>query len=416
MAKESDRLRTEGSFIMALYAFDGTWNKQDTDSDNIDENTNVYNFLPFYAPGDPDARGKLEEYKTGVGTRFGEPGRIVGGFFGAGGRDRVHEMVASFAANWKRNAPEDRTVDVIGFSRGAALALHFTNALAAGGKIDNDTIKPSIRFLGLWDVVPSFGLPGIILPEAHAINLGWKLDVPSCVERCYHAMALDERRGAFDVHRLDPENDDYPRIQEWWFRGIHSDVGGGNGNVTRGNIALVWMLQQAHARGLPIDVERIGTLRTNLEAPISHTDFQGRWQDRTILKGDHIHPSAGRLLRRGERATVNVDSGLWFDYSGLLVEEGAQYRVTPDANGRWTDKDKECSASGWPDDNTRSRNIFSWLKDKVLDSRVVGLSKRIADANWFEMVACVSTLARPAAAVGHGQFGQTPWRCPASGP
>src|SRR6187399_1341065 len=102
---------------MALYAFDGTWNKPDTDSDDIDKNTNVYNFLRFYAPGDPEKHAALEEYKTGVGTRYGEAGRIVGGFFGEGGHDRVNEMLLSFAKNWQRNAPEDRTVDVIGFSR-----------------------------------------------------------------------------------------------------------------------------------------------------------------------------------------------------------------------------------------------------------------------------------------------------------
>ncbi|MBA2524839.1 MAG: DUF2235 domain-containing protein [Pyrinomonadaceae bacterium] len=401
---------------MALYAFDGTWNKPDTKSDNIDQNTNVFNFLPFYAPGDAEARDKIEEYEAGVGTRFGAPGRIVGGFFGAGGRDRVHEMVDSFATNWKRNGPEDRTVDVIGFSRGAALALHFCNALTAGVKIDGETVKPAIRFLGLWDVVPSFGLPGIIVPDAHAINLGWKLDVPSCVERCYHAMALDERRGAFDVYRLDPENDDAPRMQEWWFRGVHSDVGGGNGNVERCNIALVWMLQQAHARGLPIDLERIATLRTDFSAPVAHTDFQGRWQDRTILKGDRLHPSAGQTLRRGESKSVNVDCALWFDFSGLLVEEGAQYCFTPDAKGSWIDKNIECDASGWPEEVNRGQKIFGWLKEKVLESRIVGLSKRVPDGNWFEMIACVSTTARPAVAVGHGQFAHTPWRCPASGP
>jgi hypothetical protein len=401
---------------MALYAFDGTWNKPDTDSDGIDENTNVFNFLSFYAPGDADARDKLEEYETGVGTRHGAPGRIVGGFFGAGGRERVHEMVDSFAANWKRNGPEDRTVDIIGFSRGAALALHFANALGAGVKIDGESVKPPIRFLGLWDVVPSFGLPGIVLPDAHAINLGWHLDVPSTVERCYHALALDERRGAFDVHRLDPENDDYPRIQEWWFRGVHSDVGGGNGNTGRCNITLAWMLQQAHTRGLPIDVAKIATLQTDLAAPVGPAGFQGRWHDREVLKGDHIHPSAGRVLAVGESETVNVDSRLRLDYSGLLAEEGAQYRFTPDANGRWTDKTTECDASGWPEDAQRGHSIFGWLKEKVLESRVVGISKRVPDANWFEMIACVGTAVKPAVAIGGGEFAQKPWRCSASGP
>ncbi|MBA3543074.1 MAG: DUF2235 domain-containing protein [Chthoniobacterales bacterium] len=137
---------------MALYAFDGTWNKKDTDSDELDENTNVYNFLQFYASKDADAQRQLEEYKTGVGTRFGAPGRIVGGFFDAGGCDRVREMVDSFASNWLRNGPEDRTVDVIGFSRGAALALHFCNQLARGVSLGEETVnrRSASWVSGMW--------------------------------------------------------------------------------------------------------------------------------------------------------------------------------------------------------------------------------------------------------------------------
>src|SRR5688572_24524871 len=311
---------------MSLYAFDGTWNKPDTDSDELDENTNVYNFLRFYAPGDPEAHEKLAEYKTGVGTRLGKTGRIVGGFFGAGGRDRVHEMVDSFRENWTRNGPEDRTVDVIGFSRGAALALHFCNKLAAGVEVNGQTVKPEIRFLGLWDVVPSFGLPGVLIREANDINLGWDLDVPGCVQHCFHAMALDEHRGAFNVHRLDPENDDAPRIQEWWFRGVHSDVGGGNANVARNNIALLWMLQQAHACGLPIAIDEASKLQFKLDAPVSQGKEQGRSLERILLKGDSVHPSAGRKMAVGDQETTEVDSRLWFDFSGILLEEGAQYR------------------------------------------------------------------------------------------
>jgi hypothetical protein len=402
---------------MALYAFDGTWNKPDSKEDDFDKNTNVYNFLKFYAPDDPETLGKLEEYKEGVGTRLGAGGRIVGGFFGAGGRDRVREMVASFAENWAHNGPEDRTVDVIGFSRGAALALHFCNKLAKGVEVEGEAekIKPKIRFLGLWDVVPSFGLPGIVIPQATDINIGWDLDVPDCVENCFHAMALDERRGAFSVHRLDPENDDAPRIQEWWFRGVHSDVGGGNGNVLLGNISLKWMLQQGQAIGAPIAVDEIAGLKSDDNAKVSPSDKQGRWQDRTVQKGDRFHPSVARKLSAGESATIEVDSKLRFDFSGLLIEEGEKYTFAPDPAGKWKDKSIDCDASGWPPNLNRGRTLFGWFKEKALESHAVGLTRRVPDANWFEMVACVGVSGKPAIAIGHGQFAQNPWRATASG-
>lgn len=402
---------------MALYAFDGTWNKPDTDEDSIDKNTNVYNFLKFYAPGDQEARDKITEYATGVGTRLGAGGRIVGGFFGAGGRDRVREMVASFAENWAHNGPEDREVDVIGFSRGAALALHFCNKLAKGVDVPGEAekVKPKIRFLGLWDVVPSFGLPGILIRTANDINIGWDLDVPSCVEHCFHAMALDERRGAFNVHRLDPENDDAPQIEELWFRGVHSDVGGGNGNVLLGNTSLTWMLEKAQASGLPIALDKVAELKTSADAKVSPSDLQGRWQDRTVNKGDRFHSSAGRELAVGESVEVEVDSKLWFDFSGILVEEGAQYLFTPDPAGRWKDKTIDCDATGWPPDLNRGRTVFGWLQEKILESRAIGLARRVTDANWFEMVAAIGASGKPSVPIGRAQFAQKPWTANASG-
>lgn len=402
---------------MALYAFDGTWNKPDTKEDDFDKNTNVYNFLKFYAPDDLETLSKLEEYKEGVGTRLGAGGRIVGGFFGAGGRDRVREMVQSFAENWAHNGPEDRTVDVIGFSRGAALALHFCNKLAKGVEVpgEPEKVKPKIRFLGLWDVVPSFGLPGILLRGANDINIGWDLDVPGCVEHCFHAMALDERRGAFNVHRLDPENDDAPRIQELWFRGVHSDVGGGNGNVLLGNISLTWMLQQAQAIGLPIATDKIAELKSDANAQVSPSDKQGRWNDRVVNKGDRFHASVGKKLSVGESEEIEVDCKLWFDFSGILIEEGEQYIFEPDREAKWMDKNIECDASGWPPDLNRGRTVFGWLKEKVLESNAVGLTRRVPDANWFEIVACVGASGKPAVPIGRGQHSQNPWTASNSG-
>lgn len=401
---------------MALYAFDGTWNKPDAGEDDIDKNTNVYNFLRFYAADDPETLSKLEEYKAGVGTRLGLGGRIVGGFFGGGGRTRVKEMVDSFRENWAQAGPEDRIVDVIGFSRGAALALHFCNVLAKGVRVGNETVKPLIRFLGLWDVVPSFGLPGIALRTANNINIGWSLGVPDSVEHCFHALALDERRGAFDVHRLDTEHSKGSRIQEWWFRGIHSDVGGGNGNVCRGNISLRWMLEQAHASGLPIALNTARLLGIDIHAPISFGDKQGRSFDRPFYAGDRFHPSAGSKLAAGEEKIVEVNSKRWFDFSGVLVEAGEEYIFTPDPAGKWNDARIECDAKGWPEDLRTGRGFFGRIKEKFLQSKALGRLRRVPEANWFEMVVCIGTCVKPATPIGRGQHAQNSWRAHASGP
>jgi hypothetical protein len=399
---------------MALYAFDGTWNKPDTDADDIDKNTNVYNFLRFYAPDDRESGAKIDEYQAGIGTRLGFPGRIVGGFFGGGGRTRVAEMVDSFAENWKRNGREDRVVDVIGFSRGAALAVHFCNVLARGVAIGPDKIRPPIRFLGLWDVVPSFGLPGVALPIAHNINIGWSLGVPGTVQNCRHAMALDERRGAFDVHRLDTTHEREPHVQEWWFRGVHSDVGGGNGNVRRGNISLVWMIEQARTCGLPLAAEEAARLPRNNAAPISYSTRQGRAGDRTIYEGDRFFPGEFRAMRVGETVQFAVDAQRWFNFSGILVQRSEQYLLTPDPAGKWNDASIPCDASGWPEHLRRSSGMGR-LRAAFLRA-LPGRVRRVPAANWFEMVVCVGTSTKTAAPIGRRQHASSSWTAPAGGP
>lgn len=215
---------------MALYASDGTWNE---DEEAPEQDTNVVHFRDIY-------EGPVE-YRTGVGTRFGAMGHALGGVLGLGGRSRIADMYEALRRNWRQG---DRVIDIVGFSRGAALAVHFANVIGKGGiRLDEGRDEgrgeePSIRFLGVWDIVGSFGLPIDFVIDFHEINIGWTIDrIPACVEHCFHAMALDERRQAFDVTRLNVGNRN-PRIEEVWFRGVHSDVGGGNGNTARNHIAL----------------------------------------------------------------------------------------------------------------------------------------------------------------------------------
>ena len=59
---------------------------------------------------------------------------------------------------------------------------------------------------------------------------------PRVIDAVRHAMALDERRQSFSVTRI-------KGAYEVWFRGAHSDVGGGNGNAGLNAIAAAWMLR-----------------------------------------------------------------------------------------------------------------------------------------------------------------------------
>jgi T6SS, Phospholipase effector Tle1-like, catalytic domain len=237
---------------MALYAFDGTWNTE-KDAGRYDLNTNVVRFKDLYA-------GPKFFYK-GLGTRHGAIGKFFGGAFGVGGHNRIEaaktDMARQFAAG-------DRDIDIVGFSRGAALAVHFANVIGDSGITVNGVREnPQVRFLGVFDVVAAFGIPIDIGLSFNRINLGYKLGLSKAVKHCYHALALDESRKAFRPTRV-------REGCEVWFRGVHSDVGGGNNNHALNDITLRWMLRKAIATGLPMVTDCVGTscTRINLDGTI----------------------------------------------------------------------------------------------------------------------------------------------------
>ena len=259
---------------MALYAFDGTWNDE-KDAGRYDLNTNVVRFKDLYD-------GPKFFYK-GVGTKHGTLGKFFGGAFGVGGHDRIdaaqRDMEKQFAAN-------DHIVDIVGFSRGAALSVHFANVVADEGVVVNgQKFSPQIRFLGVFDIVAAFGIP-INLPgiNANRINLGYKLTLPKAVKFCYHALALDEARQAFRPTRV-------PEGCEVWFRGVHSDIGGGNNNHALNDITLRWMLRKAIASGLPIASAAIevGCSRADVAGKVSSNFDPIRNRAREPKDGDRYH-------------------------------------------------------------------------------------------------------------------------------
>ncbi len=52
-----------------------------------------------------------------------------------------------------------------------------------------------------------------------------------------------------------------------WFRGVHSDVGGGNGNRGLNDISLKWMMSKARAAHLPFTDTDIAALTPSVVAP-----------------------------------------------------------------------------------------------------------------------------------------------------
>jgi hypothetical protein len=126
----------------------------------------------------------------------------------------------------------------------------------------------------------------------------WELDLPDNVAKCYHAMAIDERRHTFQLRRFNARvehADAEGRLFEVWFRGVHSDVGGGNDNPALSSIALNWMLRKGVSCGLPIDNAKMSENAGRMQrgAP----DSSGQWYDliknkfRIVRWNDSVHDS-----------------------------------------------------------------------------------------------------------------------------
>ena len=355
---------------MALYAFDGTGN-EDKDEDGRD--SNVLKFCELYQSG-------KHAYLSGVGTRLGPIGVVLGGIFGAGGRTRTAEMLDTLQTNYMSG---DTTVDVIGFSRGAALAIHFCNEIAEKGIKDTNgkVIHPAIRFVGVWDIVGSFGLATDTFINFQEINVGWNIaTVPKIVNHCCHALALDERRETFGETRLDSESI-ATNLTEIWFRGVHSDIGGGNENPSRSNIALQWMIEKARENGLKFDELKLGKPKYNLinwNAMVSENKDPKRDPRRAALDTDELHESAiGSRLEPGESINVSIEAKLKYNWSSINVRQGEKYAVSVSAAEKWTDKNIICDAAGWTSEQ------LPWYKEGLVEQ--FEKARRVPNANWFEL-------------------------------
>jgi uncharacterized protein (DUF2235 family) len=116
-----------------------------------------------------------------------------------------------------------------------------------------------VEFIGVWDTVAAYGFPvdGIadfwnefIYPfkfTDHCLH--------PCVRKARQALAIDEERRTFSPELWD-ERDEIAgseRIEQVWFAGVHSNIGGGYPKQGMSLITMDWMIGHAIKSGLVID-------------------------------------------------------------------------------------------------------------------------------------------------------------------
>jgi uncharacterized protein (DUF2235 family) len=255
------------------FCADGTW-------DSASNRTNVYKLFKSLTT----SADQVPIYDDGVGANGDPISRLLGGAFGTGLWDKIKQGYTKISHVYEQGDE----VFIFGFSRGAFTARSLAGMIAACGlptknftddlvetafdayrdktnrqeklkKLANcDMFNGDIKMVGVWDTVGSLGIPsaiGAIDPLFYGF-LDTSLNPK--IKHGYHALAIDERRAQFPPTLWTGQPAAGQVLEQVWFTGAHSDVGGGEpddspGKTALSDITLGWMMGKASALGLQFD-------------------------------------------------------------------------------------------------------------------------------------------------------------------
>ena len=220
--------------------------------------------VAFYDPG-------VGTFSVLLGRTIGKKvGYLLGLGFGWGLQKNIGDAYAYLMDHYEPD--NDDRIYLFGFSRGAYTARSLAGMLFKCGLLqkgshnllpyvskiyntpDNDAIAYGFKktychgctpyFIGVWDTVGSLG---------HFYGKRFfDAKLRGNIKFAYHAISIDEKRKKFPVNRWDETKERPPEqtIEQVWFPGVHSDVGGWYPEKGLSDSALKWMLLKAKAAGI----------------------------------------------------------------------------------------------------------------------------------------------------------------------
>lgn len=264
-----------------ILCFDGTWNTADAQ-----EITNIIRIRDLICPMVRTPAGIEEQlvyYHTGVGTGLSTRDKVIGGSTGVGLGHNVRAAYKYLSQHYEDGAE----IYLFGFSRGAFTARSVAAYVGASGLLKADNCSPEnegrawryyrtppddrfpkeyealkklshdnvrVRLLGVFDTVGALGVPiGVFSRwnqkrfQFHDVTLG------SNVDYGLHALAIDEKRGPFrpSLWQL-PNHQHFKFVEQVWFPGVHSNIGGSYADRGLSDRTLFWMISriEKHKIGL----------------------------------------------------------------------------------------------------------------------------------------------------------------------
>lgn len=438
---------------------DGTWNRPTQREFGLLAPTNVVKFSNAVQHGwVSDAVEQQVYYHPGVGASDDFLDRVFGGAFGQG----LGRNICS-AYKWLCESYVDGDeIYVLGFSRGAFTARSLVGMVSHAGLIaqanwdqvklaykhyqnrklkaeavvaqtrfeqfraqlvsSNAHIRPPIQFLGVWDTVGTMGIPQAGALERwlekiapYRSNRFHDLNLSSIVRCARHALGVDEQRQPFNASLWESEPSVTQSIEQVWFPGIHSDVGGGFLACGLSDGALRWMIDEAAKQGAVFDQNMLQQLSAdradNFQAPMHDTLTEiynlvgarprslpalvGESElSKAAAYGQRAHATTFRrvanppisdapyrltyVLQPGAGRSFPVYARSYWNAPGIFVCAGQRYAIQ--ASGTWQDANLTRGPDGAR--ATLLQWFFGWLR-------------RVPEANWFSLIASIGSANSP---------------------
>lgn len=303
---------------IALFA-DGTGNKGGYTPDS-----NVYRMYHAVDIRDTQ-NPQLVFYDNGVGTSTNKILRGLGGAVGFGFATNVCDLYRFLASSYEpgnKDSGGDRGPDKVylfGFSRGAATIRALSGFIATCGLVDGrglhnkeltkrvneafanyrkwrrnpELANPrkeagrshgviDVEFIGVWDTVSALGFPQrtditsaglwvlnwlfVLLDHLtdklpFLAHLFYNYELTDNVQHACQALALDDARTAFWPWVWDEHGRTKDNVEQVWFAGMHSNVGGGYNRSGLAKVALEWMMVRAHHHGLKLRDDKVQEIK-----------------------------------------------------------------------------------------------------------------------------------------------------------
>jgi uncharacterized protein (DUF2235 family) len=259
-----------------VVCMDGTWNKPTQYDRGKRKPTNVVKIARAIDPVCQDGIHQVVYYSEGVGTQWGLD-RILGGGFGIGLSKNIIKAYRFIVHNYQ---PGDE-IFLFGFSRGAYTVRSLAGLINQVGllpknqafympeayrlyresssneqlkafQLQHNTIQVKIKFVGVWDTVGALGVP-IKCKQFNQRYQFHDVSLTSNIEHAFQALAIDEHRGVFKPAIWQLPKGSLQTLQQQWFVGSHSNIGGGYSQDGLANISLHWIKNMAQHYGLQFD-------------------------------------------------------------------------------------------------------------------------------------------------------------------